>query len=514
MKKYLPYVVIGAGVLLQLFLAFRSLPFIISNIVPDDGFYYFQIARNIVHGLGSTFDGVNLTNGYHPLWMLVLLPIFAIFSQGGTMDVAPIHVALALSALISGITGLVLLALIRRYTEDYRIQTLALAFWFFNPFVVYESLSGLETSLSLCLISLFLFAAVRYSEKQGMRQLVITGIIGGFMMLARLDNLMYFVAFLCWLPYTFGMRKGVRSAFFAGIAASCIVVPWIVWNYATFGMLLTSASVTATVVNHHLVAQDNGTGFFQIAKATIYTINLELRNIVSETGAPSLVLMLFGAVLAWCFFNRDRVRELMRDIPVEWMVFAGFMMVFISNAAIRWTARSWYFMAANLFVSLLLAWYTAELDKKRRVPSRHLIGVAACMIAIFFINWHAELRGRESAQLDMYAATEWMNENLPAGATIGIFNSGVQAYFSNHRVVNIDGLVNNAASRAMLNKDLWAYIESEKIAYIADFDIYMTYRYRDFLGVPNIFDKLALVHTINVSGFGRAENGIHIYQVK
>jgi hypothetical protein len=39
----------------------------------DDFFYYAQAARNVV-GLGSsTFDGMHLTNGYHPLWMLLLV---------------------------------------------------------------------------------------------------------------------------------------------------------------------------------------------------------------------------------------------------------------------------------------------------------------------------------------------------------------------------------------------------------------------------------------------------------
>ena len=39
----------------------------------DDAFYYYKVALNIRNGLGSTFDGINVTNGYHPLWMLVCI---------------------------------------------------------------------------------------------------------------------------------------------------------------------------------------------------------------------------------------------------------------------------------------------------------------------------------------------------------------------------------------------------------------------------------------------------------
>lgn len=45
-------------------------------ILVDDGYYYLQIAGNLARGLGSTFDGLNSTNGYHPLWAFALVPVF------------------------------------------------------------------------------------------------------------------------------------------------------------------------------------------------------------------------------------------------------------------------------------------------------------------------------------------------------------------------------------------------------------------------------------------------------
>src|SRR5438445_9973613 len=48
------------------------------NVVPDDAFYYFTIARNLVHGLGLSFDTVHPTNGMHPLWLFLIAPIFSL----------------------------------------------------------------------------------------------------------------------------------------------------------------------------------------------------------------------------------------------------------------------------------------------------------------------------------------------------------------------------------------------------------------------------------------------------
>src|SRR3954467_14807103 len=41
------------------------------GVMPDDAFYYLQIARHIAGTGVSTFDGINPTNGYHPAWMAI-----------------------------------------------------------------------------------------------------------------------------------------------------------------------------------------------------------------------------------------------------------------------------------------------------------------------------------------------------------------------------------------------------------------------------------------------------------
>ena len=47
----------------------------------DDSFYYYRIAQHLSEGSFSTFDGITRTNGYHPLWMLCIPPIYWIFDS-------------------------------------------------------------------------------------------------------------------------------------------------------------------------------------------------------------------------------------------------------------------------------------------------------------------------------------------------------------------------------------------------------------------------------------------------
>jgi hypothetical protein len=61
---------LAVGTAISLFSRFRAgNAFLV--FFEDDYFYYLRVARNIAAGHGSTFDGTHLTNGYHPLWMVV-----------------------------------------------------------------------------------------------------------------------------------------------------------------------------------------------------------------------------------------------------------------------------------------------------------------------------------------------------------------------------------------------------------------------------------------------------------
>src|SRR6185437_1388760 len=69
-------------------------------LAADDSFYYYRTAQHIVAGDGSTFDGINFTNGYHPLWMTLLLPIFKF--AGGNSELALRLVYALLSVILAG----------------------------------------------------------------------------------------------------------------------------------------------------------------------------------------------------------------------------------------------------------------------------------------------------------------------------------------------------------------------------------------------------------------------------
>src|SRR5678816_2782021 len=111
----------------------------------DDAYYYFKVAQNISEGHGSTFDGINKTNGYHPLWMLICVPVFAL----ARFDlILPLRILFLLLSGLSAATGILLYRLVGRVFTP-AIGALAALSWVFSQHVLNAVyVQGLETGIA------------------------------------------------------------------------------------------------------------------------------------------------------------------------------------------------------------------------------------------------------------------------------------------------------------------------------------------------------------------------------
>ncbi len=128
----------------------------------DDAYYYFKVAQNITQGLGSTFDGINLTNGYHPLWMLICIPIFAL----ARFDlILPLRILLMVMAIFNAATAVLIYRLVKN-NLSHPVAIVTASFWAFNfhiHAIVYEL--GLETPLAAFAIVLFLYKLSQFEKR-------------------------------------------------------------------------------------------------------------------------------------------------------------------------------------------------------------------------------------------------------------------------------------------------------------------------------------------------------------
>ncbi len=162
----------------------------------DDAYYYFKIAQNITLGLGSSFDGLNPSNGYHPLWMVVCVPIF-FFARYDL--ILPLRILLIVIGLFNAATAVLIYRLVSS-TLSRTVGILAASFWAFNIYihnVVYAL--GLETPLAVFAVTLFIWKLSRFENEWRtrpvtLRQIAALAFVAVMVMFSRLD--LIFLAFI------------------------------------------------------------------------------------------------------------------------------------------------------------------------------------------------------------------------------------------------------------------------------------------------------------------------------
>ncbi len=111
----------------------------------DDAFYYFVTARNIAEGRGITFDGLSMTNGFHPLWMLICIPVFSLAKSDLYL---PLRIVVMILGLLNAATGILLYRFFKKKFSNASAIFVAV-FWTFTP-TIFELTSklGLESGLT------------------------------------------------------------------------------------------------------------------------------------------------------------------------------------------------------------------------------------------------------------------------------------------------------------------------------------------------------------------------------
>jgi len=176
----------------------------------DDAYYYFKVAQNITEGLGSTFDGINLTNGYHPLWMLVCIPIFA-FARFDL--ILPLRILLMVMAGLNAATAILIYRLVKN-NLSHAVAIIAASFWAFNYYIhlnVYEA--GLETPLAAFAITLFIYKLSQFEKEWRAnpvttRQIAVLAISATVTMFSRLDLVFLAIIGGVWIVFR---GKPIRS---------------------------------------------------------------------------------------------------------------------------------------------------------------------------------------------------------------------------------------------------------------------------------------------------------------
>lgn len=449
-----------------------------GRILSDDAYYYFEISRNAALGQGFTFDGINPTNGFHPLWAWLLVPVFLAFP---TSAWAPIHIALTVSALCVAATAVCVFLLFERHGRSGAGLASAIL-WLLNPFTWMLGGRGLEGPLNVLCIMIAVLAldSIRTRGAYGYRDAVALGGAFGLCLLSRTDNVLLGAAFgLVLVGDVMRGRLGLAVALRRGavvVATTALVLsPWLAWTLSTFETPVQSSYQAKSLFNLYgslpAFGGDTGTGLVvgmlrNLGLVALHNAQyiageewgrIEVGWVVLACGAIGIIVTVFSAVTFRS--TRDSGPSL---APVT--LFAVFHVAWYGWIVLSY--YNWYFLPVALTGCLLVG---SALGHAWDSGHRAGRGIATAMIVVTAFSGlllgtrHIEgwepLQG-ESEFLQSQAAERL--STLPHGARAGAWNAGRIGYFASFHydavVLNLDGVVNNEIVRHARSEPYEAYI--------------------------------------------------------
>lgn len=171
-------------------------------LIYDDAYYYLKTAANLARGYGPTFDQVNTTNGFHPLWLLIVTGLSLLVGED------PAHLmrwVLTLQAL-TVTAGLVLLgsAFPRARAWIVLVGALMAASFYGSRALV----SGMESGLQFAVLAAGLaFTSVDGERRDSTGTAIARGVLGGLAALTRLEAAVFGVVLVA-LPLIWPAWEG------------------------------------------------------------------------------------------------------------------------------------------------------------------------------------------------------------------------------------------------------------------------------------------------------------------
>jgi hypothetical protein len=454
---------------------------LISTILSDDMFYYLGIARHFaLEGLPS-FDGVTSSNGFHPLWMLVLALLVSTTPASLTL---PVHFALTLVALALVLQGVILQRILARWGHPVLGAGVSL-WWLLNPTIVRDMAAGMETAVyAVCVLSVLLFYPSRRSSLTVAQGLGLGSLLG-LTALARLDAGVLVLAVALDVAWLGVRRRAWPVLLAAGLPLTALLAPWAIWSVSTVGTVLPTSGRALDLwgfgVQAALSRARWGQAVPDAARPFLEWVEQHVRVAVGRPDLPAapplLLLALLGlsaGVAVWLAVSvvREPRYAAFRVFLLVAVLHTGYYLLRVPQTR---------YLAPSLLIELVVGtvvlgdrigprpgtWPLRVRGAWRACLAVALLGWAT----LFFRQWHTGTLGPGTGALHavMYEqGVPWLQAHTRPSSVIGSFNAGIFGYFSHRRVVNLDGVVNESAYRALAAHRLADYVHDAGIEWVVD----------------------------------------------
>ena len=454
-----------------IFCKYNLTPYLLVRFSPDDAFYYLEIAYNFAKSGIISFDGVNITTGFHPLQLFFVTFLEYLFNKNNTLIVLFVFNFFAIG--ISFILIVSSLKVNKNTLFFYSIATLPI----FNLLIFTNS--GMESSILAIILSFFYYLLFNIN-KFSFINISILGLTVGLVVLARLDMIIPMSIFGFSIFFLLIQRRLYSYIFLAIGMFLLVVLPYFFWMLNTQGSIFPISSI---------VKQSN-------PKATYDLIIMAMTG-GQIAGYSFVIIPIVISLISLFTWAKDRkTKNKNINIIAIGSISNLLYMVYIFQFAHE--PYRWYlnYCLLSSTIALMVLFDIFEIKILKISPSLKFLIPAFCLIInIASIDYWANL---ETVSYGLLKMTYHLNSIVPENSNLAIADSGVVGYFSTSHVHNIDGLANSYENwKVFLEKNyILDYSKKYKINYLLLKDSAI-----NNLNVNDINGKLTIIDRYKVQRF-------------
>jgi len=503
---------LGGGFFLRFLFVFMDWN-LLQVAVYDDAFYYFAIAKNFAATGIITADGITATNGFHPLWLFTVLPIWL---TNAFSDIGAIRAVMFIAAVIDTIAGYFIYRILKDFSgkDGWKVAMFGAGLYLFNPVVITQAMSGMETPLVAMMVALWIWATFRAGEggPKNKWYYVWYAILGGLVFLTRTDLAFLVIGGYIHLLYKF-YKEGSYGwqAYILPTISLAVVSPWLIWNLKKFGTIFQASGSAYPWIfkdefinwyHHSYFSTELIYKFASMTKSSLWLIG-------GYTGGTILFLILVGMFIGmrgsavWLMFT-DYVKR------YRWALIATVGIVFI-HTYFRWFPRIWYFHSLYLVLLLVYSPIIYTWCRKYKIALFVSMCVGFFVIMTNISGGSGAFKRAWKTQKRAMVATQGL-QVMPAGTVLGAWNSGYPQYFCPDSVtlINLDGLANNEVISYYRDGRFMEYLDSRNITFIIDNELYMNWSFGKYIEDDQ---RYRVERVSKVENIGRRGNDMCLFRI-
>ena len=421
LKIVLFLLIIVSSIVLSFILPFRF----ILNFAQDDSFFYLKTAQNFVNGSGLTFDGINSTNGFHPLYFFIISLLFFFVNLFHTATpeflfrtVFLLHLIMILSIVTinTKIISDINLHLNRNKT-NLLLVVILFVLVFIRDF-------GLESHIGILIIAFYLSIRVKEirSEK---RFIVVKSICIILLFLTRIDYIFTIIPAMIFAEIVLSDEKKIKTLIIYFVSIIPVIVIYLSINYYFFNHY---ASISSMILNSFPQIQ-----FLNNLEKLIY-FNEKLFNQFAR-----LVFFIFIIIFYLLIHSKKpNIKSIKFKFETNLVIICAgcFMWALINLAYNVHGLREWYLTTPVFIASLLLV---ILISNKKSLFYLTLIISLIIAVYVFYNTRLINLKFNSN-----YEYANILKSNLkPDDKIFQIDFCGIIGFFSERKLVNGDGLINS-----------------------------------------------------------------------